>query len=101
MSASFPLATFPDSKKITFADTNAVQVMMSAKLRARKVSIYFATSAGWVAFTGTDGAAINANAVPVPADSWHVFDWTDGSSGLFVSGSAAAVCYVMVESGRT
>lgn len=97
VASSFPLITFPDTVKITFADTNAVLVNVSEN--AVKVSVYFVSTAGTVAFTGTDGGAVNANAAPIPADGWHEFNWS-GSSELFVAGSADSVCHVIQE-GRT
>jgi hypothetical protein len=61
------------------------------------VSVYFASTAGTLAFEGTDGDAQDADAVPVPADTWYEFTVNTNVTDIYVAGSAAGVVSVMVE----
>ena len=92
---TFTRNAFPDTRKFTLADTDAQQVTLLDG--TKKVSVYFTSTAGTIAFEGTDGAAQDADAVPVPADQWHEFHVNTNVTDIFVAGSAAGVVSVMVE----
>jgi len=94
--ATFPLNQHPDELKVTLADTNVRAVTIPAGTGF--VSMYCVSTAGTLAFTGTDAAAQTTNAAPIPADSWHQFKWSRGSGGtIYIAGDAASVVHLLIE----
>lgn len=94
---------FPQLLRFTLGGIDvATQVLFPSA--ARTATVRFETNAGKLAFTGTDGGAVNANHIAVTADATHQFSVTDGINvskgvaGFFVaSATASTVISVMVE----
>ena len=93
---------FPQLLRFTLGATDvATQVLFPSA--ARSATVRFETNAGKLAFTGTDGGAVNANHIVVTADATHQFSVTDGINvskgvaGFFVASTGSTVISVMVE----
>jgi hypothetical protein len=81
--------------KITLADTNARAVTIPNGTRT--VTVLFVAVAGTVAYTGTDGNAQTANAIPVAADTLTEIKWPAGGGTIYIAGASACTAHVHVE----
>lgn len=65
-----------------------------------KLIVSFETNAGKIAFTGTDGGAINANYVLVPAGTQYEINVGNVPAIYVASATGSTVCSVVAVGGR-
>jgi len=94
---------FPQLLRFTLGATD-VATQVNIPSTAATATVRFETNDGKLAFTGTDGGAVNANHIVVTADATHQFAVTDGintskgvGSFFIASATATTAVSVMVE----
>jgi hypothetical protein len=96
----------PDSITFTLGASN-VATRIDPPNNCRRLTVFFETDAGKLAFKGTDAVAIDASAIPVDADRWfQVYadqDQREGGKGpapiYIATATGGTTVYVVAEAG--
>jgi hypothetical protein len=94
--AATTFSDVPQVKTVTLGTSNTAS-QFTKPAGANKATVYFDTNPGKLAFTGTDGSAIGAHYMPIPADTLVEVPLVSGAALFLASATASTVVHVSME----